>query len=376
MIRVNFNVPLGVPNLGTPFKCIWAGLAAAGASVLGNLIGGKVQSGYTKEHQRLQSKLNREEMSYSAGLQRDAQQWQANLMPGKQVSAMKNAGLNPAMDGGASLGGASGASSGATTGGTGPAAPSSSLGSDAVASYQQGELLQAQVDNIKAQTDKLKSEKDNVDADTVIKRWQGSPRYTQLVENGLDASAANAWASANLSDKQSFKCIAEVQKIGKDMELTDSQINELQARTAETYRKIEKLKGEIGLQKFEKFLKLSQVRLNDAMAHKAKADANEANERVNSGLYKSQANLNWSKSNEAEANENLLRKKGFTEDEIRKCKEIESELLSFENDVNHNYGATDKAGLQYANDLVRLVTGGLLGGSAPRTSYSHMVFQR
>lgn len=63
-MKIDFNIPLGsgLPAYA-PKKKEWAGIVAAGVSALGSLLGGAQQSGFTKEQQRLQSKLNREEMA-------------------------------------------------------------------------------------------------------------------------------------------------------------------------------------------------------------------------------------------------------------------------------------------------------------------------
>ncbi len=90
------SIPLGICIYGRPKKP-WLGAAIGAAGGLASsLIGAGIQHSNTKAQQRLQSKLNKEEMSYSNSLQRDQQEWLMNTQYGKQVSGMINAGLNPA----------------------------------------------------------------------------------------------------------------------------------------------------------------------------------------------------------------------------------------------------------------------------------------
>lgn len=355
--------------MGTPFKCnplIGAAAVGAGINLLGGLFGGSQQSAFTKEQQRLQSKLNREEMALSAGIERGNAEWLMNRQYQSQVSGMKNAGLNPA-----TANGTTPATPSLGTPHSGASGPSASMPNlDLAGAAASVANLEQQNELLKAQTDKTKSEKSNIDADTVIKQWQGSPKYQKLVENGLSADAGLAWANANLSEKKAFESMATVQKIGKDMALTDSQINQLQAETAKTYQDIQESISRVSLNKAEKYFKITGASLNKALASQAHANAAEAHERINSGLYKSEAARNNAQAKEAAANEDLLKKKGFTEEQIKACKEIESKLLEFDQKVNEQYGALDKGSLQYARDLLDLVSGGLLGGSAPRFSRS------
>ena len=367
---LNIVRPLGS---GCPYapseKRIYGALIGALGGIASAAIGSGMQAGFTKEQQRLQSKLNREEQVHSMALQREQQDYLQNTMYGKSVSGMKNAGFNPATANGVSPAVPSGGSP--SSGASGPAAGMPNI--DLVGAMKEGELMQAQIDNINADTKQKEASATNIDADTVIKRWQGSPQYIKLVESGMSADAAKSWASANLDDKQAFKCMAEVQKIGKDMALTDAQINNLQALTAKTYQDIQESISRVSLNKVEEYFKLTGAAKNLADAAKSRSEAAEAHERINSGLYKSQANLNYVKANEAEANEYLLRQKGFTEEQIAECKKIEQRLLSFEDQVNQTYGATQKGSINFANDLMHIV---LPGASMPRMGFSSVYLQR
>ena len=368
---LNIDRPLGSGNPYAPnAPCIWPAIIGAVGGIASAAIGSAMQSGFTKEQQRLQSKLNREEQAYSMSLQRGQQEWLMNRQYGAAVSGMKNAGLNPAMEGGGSVGAAPAAGH-PSSGASGPSAGMPNV--DLLGAAKSLELMQAQKENIEADTRQKEANTSNIDADTVIKRWQGSPQYIKLMENGMSADAAKSWASANLDDAQAFKSMAEVQKIGKEMALTDVQINNLQALTAKTYQDIQESISRVSLNKVEEYFKLTGAAKNLADAAKSRADAAEAHERINSGLYKSQANLNYTKANEAEANEYLLRQKGFTEEQIAECKKIEKRLLSFEDEVNQAYGATQKGSLQFTNDLMHVV---LPGASMPRMGFSSMYLSR
>lgn len=126
------DVPLGL--CANPYvpqkKFFWGSLIGSVVSGLFGLGGNAQQSVYTKEQQRLQSKLNREEQSHSMALQKGQQEWLNNTQYGAAVSGMKNAGLNPAMAGGGSVGAMSGGSAGhPSSGAAGPAAHGEGLGS-------------------------------------------------------------------------------------------------------------------------------------------------------------------------------------------------------------------------------------------------------
>lgn len=354
MIRVNCNIPLGVPNLGTPFKCFdpLSALAGAAANVVGGLFGSHVQKNNSKQLMRQQHRYNMAEMQHSMSLQRGQMDYLANTMYGKQVSGMKNAGLNPAMDGGSQA--ASLPNAGVpSTGSSGASAPLPNI--DLLGGAQQGALLEAQIDNIKADTNQKNADADNKDADTRLKEIQASPAFVKANLDKLSADAQRAWAACALDNQKVIQSMEEVKKIGKEMNLADAQIDKLVQETGNLRKEYEVLEAEVGLKKAQTYLQYSSARLNKALEANAYASAAEARERINSNLYGSQAALNNSLANQADSNADLLKKKGFTEDEIAKCRKFESKLLEFDVKVNENYGALDKAGLQFAKDLIGVV---------------------
>lgn len=238
-MKYNFNVPLGVPIYGTPKKH-WLG------SLIGGLVGGAFgmagnaqNHSYTKEQQKLQSKLNKEEMVTSQGMQNAQQDWLMNTQYGKMVSGMKNAGLNPATANGTSP--ATPSVGHGSSGGVGPAAHGEGLGAavtQGALAGKQAEMTDAQIDNIKAATDKLKEESKNTAADTKIKEWEADPRILKLRERGLDSMALKTYAEADVAKETVTKVAREADSIFVSMQLTKEEVKKCQADTAKTYTAI------------------------------------------------------------------------------------------------------------------------------------------
>lgn len=271
-------------------------LAAPIANGVFGFLGAAQQNKYTKQQMKLQSRLNREEMVHSSALQKDQQEWMMNNMYGKNVSGMMNAGLNPATANGVSPATPSGGSP--SSGSSGPSAGMPNFGDiggsvrDALTFKADLDIKKAEKDNLVADKELKESQATNTDADTVIKQWQGSPRYQQLVENGLSANAAKAWAETGLSEAETFKCMSDIQKIGKEMGLMDEQINVLQEQAA-------KLRSDVDVN-------MSQVELNRSIKKAQEAAAVE--------LY-SRAKLN-------KANASYLGALTKTEDALRNEKKV------------------------------------------------------
>lgn len=283
-MKLIFDKPLGLGNPLAPDQkqFWWVPLAAAGVSAAASLFGNSQQSGLTKEQMRLQSRLNKEEMGHSMKLQENYQKMMYGQGTSAMTQGMKNAGLNPAMAGGGTPG-VAGASASPHTGPAGPAATASHLGSDVAAGIQAGleaqktkndtDVAASQVELNKALKNKTESETNNIDEDTKIKQWQNSPRYRALVENGLDASAAKEWAAANLSDKQAMECMAKVQEIGKRMQLTDEEINKVQAETAKLYKEIQEITQGMKESESRILLNYAKIRTESAMQNDLNASA-------------------------------------------------------------------------------------------------------
>lgn len=238
---MNFNIPLGSGL--NPYEPLHHHIIG---SVLGGLIGGAFglagnaqQHTYTKEQQRLQSKLNKEEMATSQGMQNAQQDWLMNTQYGKMVSGMKNAGLNPATANGTSP--ASVSAGHPSTGGVGPASHGESLAaavSQGAMAGKEVELTDAQIKNIEADTEKKKEESKNTAADTKIKEWESDPRILALKEKGLDATAQKTYAEADVAKETVIKVSREAGLIFEQMNLTIEEQKKCQAETAKTYTAI------------------------------------------------------------------------------------------------------------------------------------------
>lgn len=240
-MKLYFDLPLGVPIMGTPFKFDLFGIGDIVSSIIGGMttMASNAQNHrYTKEQMRLQDRLNKGQMEHSMGLQRGQQDYLMNTMYGKQVGAMKSAGLNPAGNstGVAGMSAPSGGSP--TSGASGPGFSGHNIAEGLFAGanlLSDLKVKQAQAKDLDASAKLKDKQAENTEADTVIKQWQGSPRYRQLVEDGLSAKAAESWASAGLNQAKSFEAMKNVQYIGKLMNKTDAEINNLQASTAKLY---------------------------------------------------------------------------------------------------------------------------------------------
>ena len=147
--------------MGTPKKLIFGLDGLVGGAM--NMAGNAQQFEYDKYLKKMQSKLNREEMEHSMGLQKSQQEWLMNTQYNKQVSGMKNAGLNPAMANGGSVGGISGSSGTPTTGsaGSGMSGGNFDYGSTVMGLSQnerrlenESKIANAQADALSAQAEK------------------------------------------------------------------------------------------------------------------------------------------------------------------------------------------------------------------------------
>ena len=231
-------------NLKFYIMSILGALAGGAVSGLFGLAGQAQQASYTKEQQRLQSKLNREEMAYSQGLQNAQQEHLMNTMYGKMVSGMKNAGLNPATANGTTP--ATPSVGHPSSGGVGPAGPpTSSLGSDIVSGAIAGANVQkdlaikdAQKENIDADTQLKQSQSRNTEADTKLKEWESDPRILKLKEQGLDATAQRTYAEAGVAKQEMIRIGRDADLIFEKIGLTQQEKQRCQAETAKTYTAI------------------------------------------------------------------------------------------------------------------------------------------
>lgn len=172
-------------------KCFWGAVIGAGISALGSLAGNSQQHTYTKEQQRLQSKLNREEMEHSMNLQKNQQEWLMNNQYAKNVSGMQNAGLNPATANGTTPSVPSGGSP--STGSVGPAFHGSDVGAAASNGALAGMQVQSLAEDVEAK------QIDNRRKKLILKDEENSSKYGYRTEKTYkDPDTGDVIASGDL----------------------------------------------------------------------------------------------------------------------------------------------------------------------------------
>lgn len=347
---INSDVGNGLMPYAPRKKPFWDALFGLGASLLGGFLGGSQQSAFTKEQQRLQSKLNREEQSHSMQLQRDQQEWLMNNQYGKAVSGMKNAGLNPAMAGGGSVGAAPAAGH-PSSGASGPSASMPNIdlaGSamDALKTDNELELGKAQKDLIKAQEEKTLAEKNKIEQNQLIDQWKTDPRVQELFKQGVDANVLSTYANADVSKAKAVEISVNANKLFNEIGLVQDQRAKCQADTAKTYTEIKSLM--VGMSEAE-----SRIALNYA-------EAALSREKVNTEKAK-QADLYASSEHHlssagAEALRGELAKQQTEESKARqKGEEIANRINQWRQDVVEASGSkTEQGALMGAKRLVNL----------------------
>ncbi len=266
------SIPLGICIYGRPKKP-WLGAAIGAAGGLASsLIGAGIQHSNTKAQQRLQSALNKQEMSYSNSLQRDQQEWLMNTQYGKQVSGMINAGLNPATANGTTPSVPS-----ASTPHSGASGPSAGM-PDIMGSVSQGSLLGAQIDNITADTKKKESEKNRIDQQIKIDTWMEDPEVQSLRKSGLESEVLLTYAQADFTKEDAVRVGKQVQLMTEQLNLTKEQQKVCQQQAAlyvtESLKLLQDMKESdvrIALHYAEMDLKRSERDLNRAKIGTEKA---------------------------------------------------------------------------------------------------------
>lgn len=333
---------------------------------IGGLIGGAFglagqaqQAAYTKEQQKLQSKLNREEMAYSAGLQRNQQEWSANTMYGKTVNGMKNAGLNPATANGTSP--ATPASVNPSSGGVGPSGPpTSSLGADIMSGVAAGKSIEqtdANIEFTKAQTK-------NIEQDTLWKQFMNSPEYQSATLKGVQNSALKDWWSAKNSEKGIELTDAEIahkaaltKELGAKYDLDRAQERQVNALAAQTYAKILEIRQNMRESEFRIMYHRAAANAQNAAASLSHAQA-KTEDALRSGrvsnLDASTSELR-SRSGMQDAQQMLTNEKRATEVKNRKQVELDNTLKEYVVRCNQIYTPEDRAGLSWAKDCLGLM---------------------
>lgn len=265
-MKLIFDKPLGNGNPYAPSqKCIWSALIGAGASLLGNMLGSEQQAGYTKEQQKLQSKLNRQEMQHSMALQENYQNMLWNKGAAKTVSGMKHAGLNPAMAGGTSLGGASG-SGGVAKPGSGASGPSASpgakLGSEAVASAMNVQQTESNVELNKSQADLNEANAEYLKSKTTEQNNVNSKfEETYLREAKEQEARTKAYGEQAYASHQQGMLFGEQAKSEKKrQQLLENQAKEANAAAQLAIERCAEVRANIQKGYTERYVMLSRLR--------------------------------------------------------------------------------------------------------------------
>lgn len=280
------NKTLGAGNAYAPDQPAfwWVPLAAAGISAIGNMWGQSQQSGFTKEQQRLQSRLNREEQADSMQLQKDYQNMVWDTGTSKQVSGMKNAGLNPAMAGGAGAAGGSGSfAAHPTSGASGPSASGGTdFGSQVTAAAMDGLRLENETNVANAQAEALEAqaEKDRKAAgltqketDVFDEKWNQAKKESDSVIKRNEAASAADYSRSSLYKQQK---LTEEERVKTERENQRYVRNaaESQRQLAENYRQ-DSINKKVDRWKVAKELQLAYKRYNldvDGFTWKQKTD--------------------------------------------------------------------------------------------------------
>lgn len=278
-----FNKPLGIGLPYAPNKPCIFGLESLVGGVM-NIAGNAQQHAYNKELKQMQSRLNREEMADSMQMQKDYQNMVWDTGTSKQVSGMKNAGLNPAMSGGAAAGGASGSFAGHPT--TGPASGSSSpgpmYGDSLVQSLATEQRLENETNVANAQAEALEAqaEKDRKSAgltqketDVFDEKWNQAKKESDSVIKRNEAASAADYSRSSLYKQQKLT-EEERTKTERENQRYVRNAAESQRQLAENYRQ-DSINKKVDRWKVAKELQLAYKRYNldvDGFTWKQKTD--------------------------------------------------------------------------------------------------------
>lgn len=215
-----------------------AAVIGAAGSIAGGIGSALIGNSGTRQNMQLQAKLNKEQLSYQDALNRNYQNMLWSKQYQAQMSGMKNAGLNPALANGTSVGGAT-ASNSLSAGPTGPsgAMPSIDPVSGAVSAMNaekdmtikdnQAKLLDEQAKNVAQDTLKKKEE-------TSESALRNTKEYRDLLLRGM--SEQNALAAAQAADANSHvevnrstvsQIAKNIEKIASDIDLNKEAKNQL-----------------------------------------------------------------------------------------------------------------------------------------------------
>lgn len=196
---------------------------SAGASVFGSLFGAKTAQD-----------MNRENMDRQAQLNKDQKKWEAQNLPGYQKQGLLNAGYNPALMNGTSLGSVSGASvSSQSPQVANPLAGMAQPISDILKNLSEAKLNDAKVENTNANTELQKAQTSFVDAQTNNQLFVNdvlNPLFEQKEKGIIDLN--DSQTQKNQAEKKVFEArygeiMQNIENLKKEGKLTDKKCDEL-----------------------------------------------------------------------------------------------------------------------------------------------------
>lgn len=345
MLNLSYKYDVGSPTFGFQ-KRYWVGaLVGALGGIAGSYFSSQMQKNNTMAQQRLQSKLNREEMSYSNDLQRNQQEWLMNAQYGKTVQGMKNAGLNPATANGTTPSVPS-----ASTPHSGSSGPSASM-PNIVGSASEAALLGSQIENIQADTKKKEQEAKDIELNRKIKEWEADPSIVDLKKRGLSAEVLKTYAESDLLKDQAKKVSQETANLCAEYNLTRAQTQKVQMEAAKMSSEINKILQDISesearivLHMAETNMLKSQTKLNYEKINTEKAQ--QSNLYASSEHHLSSAGAEALRGNldKERANESRLQQKAL---------EISNQMQAFEAKVQAYSGdPINQGAIRYVKNVL------------------------
>lgn len=307
-----------------------AAILGAAISAIGGMASAGMSNAATKENLKLQSKLNKEQMNHSSMLQRNQQEWLFNTMYGKNVSSMKNAGLNPAMANGTTPTVPS-----ASSPGTGPSGPQGArvggFGLEMLQGIKQMQLMNAEEKLLDAQAKNQEADAKNKEQQTLTEeqrtlmlQYENTPFYRNLGARVLDSQSLEQYARANVNTATVNKLTQEVHNLSQKYKLDVAQERQINQATANLTAEYEKIVAQIGSEKAHQLY----MRASASLASEQAKDLKSKN---NSGFWSNQSAKTLKETV-------LLGEKQTTEIVNQNYTNVLKQLSEFENRVNEVIG--------------------------------------
>ncbi len=345
-------------------KFFW-GAVASGIAGLFGLAGQENNSRITKEQMQLQHRLNKDEMNHSMQLQKNQQDWLMNTMYGKNVSGMKNAGLNPATANGVSPATPSGGSP--SSGTSGPSATNSNLGSDMANAMLAGESMKKDLEVKDAQKGLLEAQTRETNAKAQMQEWLNNPEIRELQRKGMESQALQQYAAAKVSDATVIRIGKEVDQLSSQIGLNKANTEKVQMETAKTYTAI--LTDLQGLEESEQRIallvaeqELTKEKQRTEKASQTEHFANAAYARA--GVKEREQNVNESKSRVSVNEQNIRESKSRSASNYQNIKEskareagikIANRAAKWRQDVNELSGdKLEQSGVMHAKRIISI----------------------